>query len=97
LTPIFYDKNAPFNKPVITSVYARWINYAKPVTYELEPYSIQIFGDIANVMFAYRWEAQKKFSGHNRTLITFKKQNGKWLIISSLNASCEELTHCLDW
>jgi len=93
----FDDNNSPLQKPETKSVYHRWMYYAKPVTYELKPYAIQIFGDIANVMFAYRWSAERKFTGHNRTLVTLKKHNGKWLIISSLSASCERLPHCLDW
>ena len=92
-----HDKNTPFNKPTVTSVYERWIYWARPVKYEIKPYSIQVFGDIANVMYAYKWEAEKKWSGHSRTLITFKKENGKWLIISSLGASCVEPLFCLDW
>jgi|GEM_PF-3548019 len=92
----FDDKNVPWRKPETKSVYHRWMYYAKPVTYELKPYAIQIFKDIANVMFAYRWRAERKYSGHNRALVTFKKHYGRWLIISSLSASCERLPHCVD-
>jgi len=67
----FDDKTVPLRKPETKSVYHRWMYYAKPVAYELKPFSIQIFGDIANVMFAYRWSAGKKFSGHNRALVIF--------------------------
>ena len=68
----------------------------RPVTYELIPYAIQIFGDIANVSYSYKWKAESKYSGSGRTLNSLKKQNGKWLIISSISASCEKLPLCLD-
>jgi len=92
-----HDKNTPLNKSTVSSVYERWIYWARPVKYEIKPYSIQVFGDIANVMYAYSWEAEKKWSGHSRALMTFKKENGNWLIISSLGASCVEPLFCLDW
>ena len=92
----FDNKTVPLRKHGTKSDYQRWMYYARPVTYELKPHAIQIFGDIANVMFIYRWRAERKYSGHNRALVTFKKENGKWLIISSLSASCERLPHCLD-
>jgi hypothetical protein len=91
------DKNAPLNKAVAALQYDRWITYARPVSYEIKPYSIQIIGDIANVMYSYRWKAERKFSGYGRSFLTFKKENDKWLIISSLDASCEKLPYCLDW
>ena len=90
------SKEVPLDKNLSVMSYARWVNYARPVTYEIEPYAIQIFGDIANVFYSYRWKAKKEYSGHNRALISFKKQNGRWLIISALSSSCEKLPKCLD-
>jgi ketosteroid isomerase-like protein len=91
-----FNKSDPFGKISINRLYERWISYSRPVTYELKPHAIQILGDIANVFYSYRWKAKEKYSGHNRALMSFKKQEGKWLIISSFSASCEKLPQCLD-
>ena len=77
--------------------YLGWIQYAIPVTYQLKPYSIQIFGDIANVIYAAKWKAKEKFSGNFHTLVSFKKENGKWLSVSWMASSCEKESKCLDW
>ena len=91
------DIDTPLQKVLYMGGYSLWLKNAKnrPATYELIPYAIQIFGDIANVFFSYKWKAESK-SGYGRSLVTLKKQNGKWLIISSMIASCEKLPLCLD-
>ena len=91
-----FNKSDPFGKISMNRLYERWIAYSRPVTYELNPHAIQILGDIANVFYSYRWKAKEGYSGHNRALISFKKQEDKWLIISSFSASCEKLPQCLD-
>ena len=91
-----YTNNVPLKKNLITLGYERWVYYARPVTYELKPYAIQILGDIANVFYSYKWKAKKEFYGRTRVLLSLKKENGKWLIISALSASCEKLPNCLD-
>ena len=89
----------PVEKIYIIGHDRKWLSYdpAKPVTYEIDPYEIQIFGDIANVFYSYKWKGKdgERFSGHNRALVTFKKQNCKWLIISGLYTSCKKLPKCL--
>ena len=94
------DNAFPAEKEMIISHDSRWLSYdpARPVTSEIVPYAVQIFGDIANVLYSYKWEGKdkKRFSGHSQALVTFKKQNGRWLIISALSSSCEKLPKCLD-
>ena len=92
-----FTKEAPLKKNLTMLGYERWVSYARPATYEIKPYAVQIFGDdIANVFYSYKWEAKNEYSGHTRVLMTLKKENGKWLIISALSSSCEKLTNCLD-
>ena len=90
--------DTPVRKVLIMGGFSLWLKDAnnRPATYELIPYAIQIFGDIANVFYTYTWKADSKLSGYGRILVSLKKQNGNWLIISSLNASCEKLPLCLD-
>ena len=90
--------DTPMRKTLIVGGYSLLLADVKnrPVNYELIPYAIQIFGEIANVFYSYKWEAESKFSGTGRNLDSLKKQNGKWLMISSLSASCEKLPLCLD-
>ncbi len=92
------DSAVPVEKDVIMRHDRRWLSYdpAKPVTYEIEPYAVQIFGDIANVLYSYKWEGKERFSGHNRALVILKNQNGRWLIISALSTSCGKLPKCLN-
>ena len=92
----FNSKDTPLRKVIIMGAYILWLKNAKPVTYELTPFSIQIFGDIANVFHFYKFKAESKYSEYGRALISLKKQNGKWLIISSIHDSCEKLPLCLD-
>jgi ketosteroid isomerase-like protein len=89
--------DTPVRKALIMGGYSLIIDANnRPVTYELIPYAIQIFGDIANVFYTYKWKAESKLSNHGRALVSLKKQNGQWLIVSSLNASCVKLPLCLD-
>ena len=90
------SKDTPLRKVIIMGAYILWLKNAKPVTYELTPYSIQIFGDIANVFHFYKFKAETKYSEYGRALISLKKQDGKWLVISSIHDSCERLPLCLD-
>ena len=53
------NKETPLRKPEIMASYLGWIQYAIPVTYQLKLYSIQILGDIANVIYAAKWKAKK--------------------------------------
>ena len=52
------DKEIPLQKNLIMHTYINWLTYAnaRPVTYELNPLAIQIFGDIANVFLFYKWK-----------------------------------------
>ena len=59
----------------------------KLVSYELDPQSIHIFGDVANVYYMYKWGTKKepKYSS-GRSMQTYKKQDNKWLLIGQMNA-----------
>lgn len=88
---------APLGKPGLESYYQNWIIYGKPVSYELKPYSVQIFGDIAHVLYASKWQAEHTYSGNGYSLVTFKRENGKWLSLTRVSVSCDNKPKCSGW
>ena len=88
----------PLRKDLIMGHYHTWLisPQFRPETYQIKPYAIQIIGDIANVFYSYSWKAKGEASGHGRGLVSLKKQNGKWLLISSMSSSCDKLPPCID-
>jgi ketosteroid isomerase-like protein len=75
----------------------QWVSNVKPTTYDLKPINIQIFNNVANVFYAFKWKAQVR-TGIGRNLETWTKQNDKWLQISYFGCSCDKLPSCnFDW
>ena len=96
---IWWSRNAlPLPKDLIVGSYQGWITSptGRPETYQIDPYAIQIIGDIANVFYSFKWKAKGGSSEHGRALVSLKKQNGKWLLISSMSSSCDNLPVCID-
>ena len=96
---IWWGLNAlPLPKNLIMGSYQGWItnSQSRPETYQLDPFAIQIFGDIANVFYSFNWKAKGGSSGHGRALVSLKKQSGKWLVISAITSSCDRLPACID-
>ncbi len=83
----------PLGKKIMKHHYKDWFDYDKPVAYELEPLVIQIFGNVANVFYSYKWNG-KVLSDRARGLDTWIKKDNKWLKISYFTASCDELPLC---
>ena len=62
---------------------------------QIRTLSINIVKNVANVFYLYKWEsANKEVSDRGRALITFVKQDNKWLAIGSLRTSCDTLPPC---
>jgi ketosteroid isomerase-like protein len=96
---VWWGRNAlPLQKDLIMGSYQGWMSSPaiRPETYQLEPFAIQIIGDIANVFFSYSWKAKNGSSDRARALVSLKKQNGKWLTISSTSSSCNKLPACIE-
>ena len=89
-------KKVPLGKDMIEAHYRAWLSGPfKPVSYELEPLSIHIFGDVANVFYVYKWDREGVPShGHGRSMQTYLKQDNKWMFIGGMGASCTKLPPC---
>ena len=89
-------RKLPADKYNIRLLFRPWITGPEaPASYELEPLSINVFGDVAIVYYTYTWGMKKKPSSDSffseqfhsgRTMQTFVKQNNKWLLIGHMNA-----------
>ena len=81
-------RRLPADKYQIRLAFRTWLTGPdKPVSYELEPLSIHIFGDIANVYYIRTWGTKKvpKYN-HGRLMQTYLKQDNKWMLIGSMGA-----------
>ena len=87
------DKPIPYDKKTVEYNYRNWFSYDIPTKWELEPLAIKVIGNVASVFFTYKWSGNI-LSGSDRDLETWIKQDGKWLMINSFNASCDKLPPC---
>ena len=87
------EKVIPLGKAEMKFNYKHWLVYDKPVSYELEALSIQIFGNVANVFYKAKWKGNR-LSSHSRHLETWLKQDNKWKFVSGIEASCEKPPKC---
>jgi ketosteroid isomerase-like protein len=84
---------SPLGKVMMKARFSEWLNYDKPITYELEPVSIQIFGNIANVMYKVKWKGNI-LSDNGRNMQTWIKQDNRWKFFSGMSASCDKPLKC---
>jgi ketosteroid isomerase-like protein len=86
----------PLTKDQVRSSYEGWMSGAYKVTsYELKPLTINITENVATVFYYFKWEAEAAgFSSKGRTIDIYLKQNGKWLLISTMSASCDKPAPC---
>ncbi len=84
---------SPLGKVMMKAHFSEWLNYDKPITYELKPVSIQISGNIANVMYKVKWKGNI-LSDNARNMQTWIKQDNRWKFISGMSASCDKLLKC---
>ena len=75
------------------SFFKVWINYDKPVSYELQPHSIQVLGNIAVVFYSAKWKGNT-VTDYGRYMHTWVKQDNKWKFISGMDASCNKPLEC---
>ena len=87
------NKPIPFYKKLLRANYRGWFSYDKPTKWELEPLAITVIGNVASVFYTAKWGGNI-LSGSGRDLETWIKQDGKWLMINSFGASCDELPPC---
>ena len=89
----WHNKPTPFDKGWAGSNYKGWFAYDIPTKWELEPLEIKIIGNVASVFFTYKFSGNV-LSGNSRSLETWIKQDGKWLMINAFGASCDALPPC---
>jgi len=87
------NKPVPYDKKVQRTNYRGWFSYDIPTKWELEPVAIKVVGNVASVFFTYKYSGNT-LSGSARDLETWIKQDGKWLMINSFSAFCDELPPC---
>ena len=87
------NKSIPLDKELLKLNYKRWLDYDKPVKWELEPLAIQVIGNVGNVFYTYKYSG-KILSDSGRAMITWIKQDNKWQMIGGLTASCNKLPPC---
>ncbi len=83
----------PLRKELMVQSYINWINHNKIVSYKLRPLTINIFNNMANVFYLFKYEGEK-FSNRGRAFETWVKQDNKWLEIGGLESSCDYLSRC---
>jgi ketosteroid isomerase-like protein len=87
------NKAIPLDKATMKLNFKGWLDYDKPISYELEPLSIKIFGNVANVFYTVKWKGDI-LSDYGRHMQTWIKQDNKWKFISGMNASCDKPLNC---
>ena len=83
----------PLGKSAIRLSYQDWFDLDKPVSYELKPLNIHIFGNVANVFYKSKWKG-KKIGGDDRSMETWVKQDNKWKFLGLMGCSCEQPPVC---
>ena len=88
-------KPIPFlNKELMKRSYREWFVYEKPVSYKLQPLTIQIVHNVAIVCYLCDWKGPSKIE-ELRVLETWIKQDNRWIQIGSFSASCDIVPSCL--
>ena len=87
------DQLEPYGGDKLKRNYERWFAYDKPVSYELKPLQILIYGNVANVFYVSKWKG-KKIGDSGRHMETFVKQDNKWKFLGAMGCSCEIAIKC---
>ena len=87
------SRSEPFEKDDMMLQYKRWINFNKPVSYELKPLNIHIVGNVANVFFLYTWRGTGSIES-GRQMNTYVKQDNQWKFLGGMGCSCKKLPYC---
>lgn len=75
------------DKDSIEAIFNGWLSgYYRPVSYELEPLAIHIFGDVANVFYRCKFKlgAGPPRTYYRNEMVSYIKQNNKWLAIGAM-------------
>ena len=89
----WYNRAVPFDDKNLMVRHKFWFAEDTPTRYNVEPLSIQTFGNVAVVYYMFNYRG-KLYSGEGRTMETWIKQDNMWLNIGHFSASCDELPPC---
>jgi len=87
------DKIEPYGGDKLKRNYEGWFAYDIPVSCELKPLQIFIYGNVANVFYKSKWKG-KKIGDTGRHMETWVKQDNKWKYLGSMGCSCEQAPQC---
>ena len=87
------EARRPHSGDILKSDYEGWFAMDKPVSYEIEPFEIFIFGNVANVFYGWKWKGDT-LSDSGRQLDVLIQQDNKWKFITGMNCSCKQAPKC---
>lgn len=77
----------PYDKHQEYTLYKKWFEWDPAVKMKCEPVSIKIVDKVAIVTYTYEMHGNKD-DDKERRMETWIKSNSKWLLLSSMTASC---------
>jgi hypothetical protein len=83
----------PITKDMLKVIYKDWFEREKTTSAKIRPLNINIFNNIANVYYLYKYEGVKYFD-KGRILETWIKLDNKWIQIGGLSSSCDTAPNC---
>ena len=87
------DQMEPLGGDKLKRNYEDWFAYDKPVSYELKPLQILIYGNVAIVFYKLKWKG-KKMRESSRQMETWFKQDNKWKFLGLMGCSCKRAPKC---
>jgi len=88
----FHNDPLPLDKKSLRNWESLWLSTEKIHRYEIKPVSIKITSDVAVVSYydtTLREDEKEKNLGYSKWTDVLLKENGKWLILSSVGARLE--------
>ena len=89
---LFSSNLSPYNKNQIRTSNEYWLySNHRPTSYNIEPIAISIINNTAIVFYWYKWESDLSgYSEKGRSMNAFIRSNNKWVIVGTMDASCEK-------
>ena len=84
----------PNDKEYIEYSYKEWITSEKPKSYNIEFYKINVFNNVANAFFSYKYEGKGGTQFKGRSVTTLVKIDNRWLDFGGLSSSCLHSPPC---
>jgi ketosteroid isomerase-like protein len=92
----WWNNTSPHKKGLLKDAYQNWFTYDVPVSFDLHPFNIQIFDNVAIVAYYYNWKGNRLFR-EGRKLETWLNQDNRWVIIGTLDSLCDKPPTCASY